>query len=534
MSPNPDVIYAPSLYWFAYQYHHGLVISPETPSSENLEGINLHWLKQRYQDILDPFGINPSLSLRTDTPNGTSELLTPTSPQSLHQYEFISTKDEKLQGFLYPQSLHDCYALNLNLFCPEQFGLDGYILSDLRNLNPNHCFNPQCPPPLGDVGQTLLLTAYLEGSPPENIRELDGLARRCWLNFFHLPPDSSSDKFPPLYRAYDCLGGYLYEYGNPKQTAAENPYGHLLIWFLFDETPTLKLQEFYWDLPSLFLYYHKVRQMYLSSRIFYNKADSIVNETEGVLNKFNFKYLNSQKTGQLSEKELAELKGKLKLLLKESLAYSKELRNLEYAHNSIAINSGNYQAILEHMEQRIQEPLSPFRVFVEKEAIAFQKQIRADLNYFNPGSNLLNQSIATIRGLVEVDQAECDRRRQAWEKELSQQQQDANEDLQDQIQSIGVGIAAGAIVASTSGLITEKLPLPSDEPQGRSLPAPILFLLVLGLSVFCSWGAWKTTKQWIEKNRPNRINSGEAKPGMDVTEISQVTQDESSNDIGDQ
>jgi hypothetical protein len=46
--------------------------------------------------------------------------------------------------------------------------------------------------------------------------------------------------------------------------------------------------------------------------------------------------------------------------------------------------------------------MAGFQVFSNKDAIAFQEQISADLNYFNQSSTLLNQAIASIRGLVEV------------------------------------------------------------------------------------------------------------------------------------
>jgi CBS domain containing-hemolysin-like protein len=126
--------------------------------------------------------------------------------------------------------------------------------------------------------------------------------------------------------------------------------------------------------------------------------------------------------------------------------------------------------------------LEVFQIFGEKEAIAFQAQISADLNYFKPGYVLLDTAIASIRGLVEIDQAERDRILQ-----------DQNQKLQDQIQALGVGIAAGAIVASSSGLIlAEKITFPWEQNHGKDLhPFTIAVLLSLGgaivfwLLVFC-------------------------------------------------
>lgn len=73
--------------------------------------------------------------------------------------------------------------------------------------------------------------------------------------------------------------------------------------------------------------------------------------------------------------------------------------------------------------------------------------------------------------------------------EISYQEQKANQDLQDHIQAIKVGIAAGALVASSSGLITQ----PWCFPNGKKVALPIFihpFFIALGLSVLCAVGAW--------------------------------------------
>lgn len=534
MSEEISSIYAPSLYWFAYQYHKGLVVSKGSPRQESLKGIDAQWVNQRYQQILSAFEIELELPLRQDKPDRDFEMLQ-TSNLTGRQYQYFTTKDEQLAGFIYPQSVHDCYALNLNVFSPENPVWQEYRLADLGKLNPKNCFQPNPNPPQGDAGQTLLMTAYVASPPPANIRDWDGLAQQCWLNFFH--PDKP-ELLPPLYRAYSLLGGYLYEYGNPRKTLQENPYGHLLVWLLCDESPTLVLQKFYWQLPELFLYYHKIARTFQDSRGFYDQADEIVAENETELNKFNETYLKKDKPDSLGDEDLQKLKLTLKKLLKTSLAYSQELRNLEYARNTIAINAKNYQGILEQMEQLAQMPLTAFRVFLEKEAIAFQDKIQADLNYFNQGSSLLDRAIATIRGLVEVDQAERDRQRQQQEKERDRKEQtrlqeaketakkeqnrqaEANQKLQDQIQAIGVGIAAGAIVASTSGLIFEEpFSWPWQSDRGDRLHPVTIAILVSVAFAVVSWVAatgliwcFRKSDRTSQQNQKHETTPGDRNP----------------------
>lgn len=476
-------IYAPSLYWFKYQYHTGLVVSGDSKQSPELSSINPQWIEKQYQAIFAAFAIEQEFSIREDRPSRCFDLLQGNNQENTKNYEYFTTKNGELDGFIYPQSIHDSYALNLNIRCPENPGNDQYSITDLANFNPENCFKTPSETPDGYLGQTLLLSAYLDQPRPKNSRDLDYLAKQCWCNFFAL---ENPEKLPPLYRTSNLFGGYIYEYGNPKINSSENPYGHLLIWFFFDDNPTFILEKCYWELPELFLYYHKISNTFQESRFFYDRANKIVIENESKLNHFQQKHLDRKNIISLSDDDLQTLKNTLKTLLKNSLNYSQQLRNLEYARNTIAINTKNYQSTLVELEQLAQNSLDTFQFFADKEAIAFQEQIAADLNYFKQGSSLLDKAIATIRGLVEIDQAERDRDRLETEKKLK-----------DNIEAIGVGIATGAILASSSGVITQpwylfdrKIELPF------SLPHPF-FIAVFG-STAVAIAAWKLTK-WIQK-----------------------------------
>ena len=492
MIDTPDSLYAPSLYWFAYRYREGLVVATDKPLSPTATVANLDWVQQQYHDILSKFGVKVNSGWQDEARTPEFDLLLNPDLEGGRQYEYFENPEQNLEGFIYPQSLHDSYALNLNLFCPEQYGDDEYKLADLRKLNPQDCFNPPTVTPLGYLGQTLLLTVYLDIPKPEAIQDLGEFAQVCWQGFFGL---ENGNSLPRLYRFYEFLGGYLYEYGNPRDELTVNPYCHLLIWVFFDVQTSLVLQRCYWNLPELLLYYHKISNSFRDSRGFYKAADQMVTENEESLKQLNQRYLRETQPDCLRDEELGELKSTLKQLLRTSLRYSQQLRNLEYAHNTIAINHTNYLTTLEQMEQLAQMPLGGFRVFGEKEAVAFQEQIRADLNYFKQGSGLLDTAIASIRGLVEVDQAERDRR-------LEQQ----NETLQDQIQAVGVGIATGAIIASTSALIFQQEPMSFPwEAYHGDRPHPFMFALLLSFAfAFVGWGL---TKWLIGCSRKRRSRS---------------------------
>ncbi len=48
--------------------------------------------------------------------------------------------------------------------------------------------------------------------------------------------------------------------------------------------------------------------------------------------------------------------------------------------------------------------------FYDRNCKYFQEQIQVDLKYYDPGLNLFEQMIATIRARVEIEQAERDRK----------------------------------------------------------------------------------------------------------------------------
>ncbi|OJJ25931.1 hypothetical protein BI308_09375 [Roseofilum reptotaenium AO1-A] len=115
--------------------------------------------------------------------------------------------------------------------------------------------------------------------------------------------------------------------------------------------------------------------------------------------------------------------------------------------------------------------------FSEKTGQRFQRQIEVDLGYFNHGTDLVNTAIASIRGIVEIDQAESDR------------------NLEHQIQTFGSAIAVGAIIASTSALIFQyPWTSPWQQNHGDRLHPFIIAVLVSFLSAGLVWAIfqWKT------------------------------------------
>jgi hypothetical protein len=87
---------------------------------------------------------------------------------------------------------------------------------------------------------------------------------------------------------------------------------------------------------------------------------------------------------------------------------------------TILINSNNYNNKIDEICAKItldKEELSFLRHFGEHTAPQFHSQIAADLSYFEQGTGLIRACIASIRGIVEIDQAVLDRDSEQREKE---------------------------------------------------------------------------------------------------------------------
>ncbi|MCC5897579.1 MAG: hypothetical protein JJU32_06625 [Phormidium sp. BM_Day4_Bin.17] len=392
------------------------------------------------------------------------------------------------RGFFYPQYINDSYSFLLHVFHRQKLGQDGVNFSELAALIPPNSFFTGTSSTLDEPlqthlkhaswGTTILFSGFID-SPPGTLNEGKTLANQLLQNLLGL---DSLDTAPPFWASREFLGGFLYEY---QDIDKRHRYGQILILLLFSEESKEKLNGVQWSLPELFLYERKIHQNYLDSREEYERANQDIEIIEETIRTFP-PNIATTVPPDLSEEELRELKQKIKNLLDLSLRYSQRMRSLVTFENTIEINQQNYLNTLTRLEIKSQGDLTGWREKANQIFGTFQGQIKVNLVYLHQGERLLDTAINTIRGLVEIDQAERDRA------------------LEHQIQAVGVGIAAGAIVASTSPLLFEKpIAFPGKGNWGENWhPFTIAVLLSVGSSVV----AWYLTKQLIRwgQNRRSR------------------------------
>ena len=401
------------------------------------------------------------------------------------------------RGFFYPQYINDSYSFLLHVFHRQKLGQDGVNLSELAALRPPKSFFTRTSSTLDEPlkthlkqaswGTTILFSGFID-SPPGTLNEGKTLANQLLQNLLGL---DSLETAPPFWASREFLGGFLYEY---QDIDKRHPYGQILILLLFSEESKEKLNRVQWSLPELFLYERKIHQNYLDSREEYERANQDIGMIEETIRTFP-PNIATTVPPDLSEDELRELKQKIKNLLDLSLRYSQRMRSLVTFENTIEINRQNYLNTLTRMEIKSQGDLTGWRDKANQIFGTFQGQIKVNLVYLQQGERLLDTAINTIRGLVEIDQAERDRA------------------LEHQIQAVGVGIAAGAIVASTSPLLFEKpIAVPWKGNWGDNWhPFTIAVLLSLGSSVV-AWGLTKQLIRWGQNRRSRQHKTITRKP----------------------
>ncbi|TVQ56380.1 MAG: hypothetical protein EA366_09960 [Spirulina sp. DLM2.Bin59] len=385
-------------------------------------------------------------------------------------------------GFFYPQYFHDTYSFLLHLYHLQKRGEDGVPCSELNQLKPPDLFFTGTTQNLSNHkqleqafwGTTLMFNGFV-AAQPDSIEAGQAIAHQLLQTILGL---NTLEKAPPFLQSGEFLGGFLYEY---RSLDNPHPLGQVLILLMFCNDTKKKLNKVQLSFPPLFNYDHKIQQNFFYSRQVYKNAQAQIKQIEAIINKFP-QNIATNISPDLSDDQLKALKQEIKNLLDLSLAYSQKIRNLVIFQNTIAINAANYLETLSQIERTSESDLAIWRNKANQRFTTFQRQIEVDLVYLQQGERLLDTAINTIRGLVEIDQAERDRL------------------LEQRIQIIGVGITAGAIVASTSPLIFDQpWTLPGQANQGESWHP---FIVAIVLSVAASLGFSALTWLLLKMRKP--------------------------------
>ncbi|NEO67728.1 MAG: hypothetical protein F6J98_48245, partial [Moorea sp. SIO4G2] len=100
--------------------------------------------------------------------------------------------------------------------------------------------------------------------------------------------------------------------------------------------------------------------------------------------------------------------------------------------------------------------------FLNQRTKRFEKQIETDLNYLKPGQQLFDQMLGSIRGIVDIEQAECDRALEKALRDKEEADQAREKQLERWIALVGTGLAVSGISSQTDAKPVESVIDPKE------------------------------------------------------------------------
>ena len=385
----------------------------------------------------------------------------------------------KIDGSFKFCRLDDSEGILARIGCPEIKENKDIEITELKQFNVNNFL-------LADshenwLGQTILITYKSENYQQPSRNYFRKVADECLENIF---PEASV--CPPFYRTTELFDSPMFEYSYPKSKLQVFVY-------LIDNNIEEKLGEIIQPLFELFYHRHKITQAFIDSRKTYEflrklyaEIDKTITNLETIITELTQIECPSEVDPQKSvniDESLKYLKTKLKKILQESLDYERALKLLEDRNNTISIHVYGYQQKLSEISeicQLITNNLTTFTFFIERNCPYFQEQIKGNLGYFKHGTDLIKIAVELVGGIVDIEQAECDR------------------SLERKIEILGAGLGAGGIVVSAVSAYVEtplvfRIPQTGDRlhPAIASLLWSLLAVVIVAGVVGLINGTWK-------------------------------------------
>ncbi|MEQ8386111.1 MAG: hypothetical protein RH949_27505 [Coleofasciculus sp. A1-SPW-01] len=355
----------------------------------------------------------------------------------------------QLGGNLQPFRLHDTYCVDITLY-PEIPDL-GMTIDQLSAFNPKALIEGIN----ANLGKVIWLTGenhyFTKPKPTEAQKWVNALCAGTNLN----PQFIDEDKLfnCPLFRFEAQNLTLLVSFAKPKQADLERA-NQDYSWF----------RDLLWSYQKITFAYQEARACYKKSRLIYGTLETKVQEFYAILN-------------QDSNTRVYQLDALLKAIPENVLYYNCYLRDLKSYYTTIAANKQNLQTCLNYLLTS-GDTLKTWSAFTEQTCPRYLTQIQTYIDYLEPGKDLFSDLINTIRATAAIEQSKRDK------------------ELQDNIQAVGVGIAAGAILSSSTGFLMEPWRLPSRDNR---IPHP--FIISFFGSFILAFVTWKLAKWWIKRRR---------------------------------
>ncbi|MEA5517415.1 hypothetical protein [Limnoraphis robusta] len=394
----------------------------------------------------------------------------------------------QIHGNLHAFRLHDTYAADLTL------SLDPTQEINIPQLQ---VFKPKSLLPTiiqANLGQTLWL--YAEVDLTES--ECEELAKKCANALL-----AETALNPKLESKGNLFGSLLFEFKLIASSDSDrlNQQYHLLVLLNNQLSSSIdRLGEGYDWLLTLLCCYHKIHFISLEADTSYQQARDLYSQLKGILDKFPDCMKNNDRKIRLEK-----LKQTLIQLPENMVKYSQCLSDIKTYCTSLDTNIKNYKSCLEKLKELGDIP-QYWQEFIQQSGDRDLRQIQTHLNYLSPTQATLQQSIDTIRGIVEIEQAEIDR----FSEGAAQNRQQRLELL---VTVVSTGLAVSRISSQVANepaitILSQWFPgyfSPNPQPTSPdylfSSFSPVAFHLFLGILVAIPFGAivWSLQTNLIGK-----------------------------------
>jgi len=330
----------------------------------------------------------------------------------------------------------------------------------------------------GNIGRTWLIFGYNDSWAD---KEREKVAKETYKAFTNSPEE------PNFIGGDYFLGGSLFEvWQQPKNWAnSEENNDIILICICPNKSAMQKIADTYYDLRWLFYYRHKIIWAYRYSKIIRDLL-----EKEDLFPRASTISAIKVATPELSlaEADLQQIKVDLHKNLVTLSKHTAGLEGLALQLQTLKTNLKNYQNRLEKIKTTASNEVGMTKLklwedFANSDALRYQEQIEHDYASLTPGLRVRERYIDTIRGIVEVTQAERDRR------------------LERNIIIIGFGIGAASAAASAVSPFVEtvsQLPTKKKNQKGDEILLPanawanffLAFIISIAAGGFSAWLAW--------------------------------------------
>lgn len=443
-----DLIY-PTLDLFAYNLAEGLGDNPE--DIKKRRDSLLANLPKTLQDEL-----NPALDKESTAGNpGYIELLKLAGAKTPFQEFNTNLNNYALKGYYYPVRLSDTYGLLFDCSVDEK--IQPQDVSCLRYLKQQADSIPS------DLGKTWILS----GSLPTPTTDPELIAKNIYKNLLAL--EKSQNLTDAAYESlitqewhYRKTGKFLtaslfeiWQTPQKWQSIAENI--HILI-ILYPNQQTMQAAaQFYEDWMQLLCYRNKIIWAYCETQKLKQQLQA------------GFKTIRATIPIVQNKAELSKLKTTLERNVETFSNYAINLNYLEIQRSTLELNEHNYREYLKHINNYIHinankfgdtdlKFLEEFSTIVQQK---YQEQVKKDYESLRPGIDILENQLNTIRGIVEIEQAERDRRIETQ-----------NTNFQNAVAVVGVGVGAASVAGSAVSPFVESItqrPSKQTTKQGTEL-----------------------------------------------------------------